>query len=49
MVAGFNPRSASRMALSITATIFFSQGVTPMVRASINDTFATWLSGVGLP
>jgi hypothetical protein len=34
-VRGFSPRSESRMAFSMTAAIFFSQAVTPMVRASI--------------
>src|SRR2546421_2809159 len=47
--AGFRPRSESRIAFSIACAIFFSKGVTPMVRASISVTLATWLIGVGVP
>ena len=45
-VAGFSPRSESRIAFSIAWTIFFSHGWTPMVRASTSVTLATWLIGV---
>ena len=37
------------MAFSIVLAIFFSHGVTPMVRASIRVMLATWVSGVGEP
>src|SRR5579859_25467 len=46
---GLSPRPDSRMAFSITGTIFFSHGVTLIVRASSSDRLATWPSGVGLP
>src|SRR5471032_1209644 len=46
---GFRPRSASRMARSMAAAIFFSNGCTPMVRASIRVTLATCVSAVGAP
>src|SRR5450830_693895 len=46
---GFRPRSASRMAFSMVLAIFFSYGCTPMVRASIRVTLATWVSAVGEP
>ena len=49
VAAGFNPRSESRIAFSTACTIFFSKGVTPIVRASISVIFATWLIGVGVP
>src|SRR5712664_3063038 len=49
VVAGLSPRSASRIALSTAWIIFFSKGVTPMVRASMRITFAIWLSGVSVP
>jgi len=48
-VAGFSPRSESRMAFSTTGTIFFSQGCTVIVRASASVTLATWFSGIGEP
>src|SRR5688572_18570152 len=49
LVVGFKPRSASRIAFSTVVMSFFSNGVTPMVRASRRITLATWLSGVGVP
>jgi hypothetical protein len=48
-LAGFSPRSESRIAFSIGWVIFFSKGVTPMVRASIRITLATCASGVCAP
>ena len=45
-VAGFTPRSESRIAFSTTPTIFFSKGWIAMVRASASVTLATWLIGV---
>jgi hypothetical protein len=47
LVDGLRPRSESRMAFSTLATIGFSQGCTPMVRASIRVTLATWVIGTG--
>jgi hypothetical protein len=46
---GFSPRSELRIALSTAWIIFFSNGTTPMVRASISVIFATWLIGVCAP
>src|SRR5512139_832872 len=48
-VAGFRPRSPSRIAFSILPTMFFSYGCTPSVRESTSETFATCGTGVGLP
>ncbi len=48
-VAGFSPRSESRIAFSITGTIFFSQGWTAIVRASASVMFAHWPIGIGVP
>ena len=45
MEAGFSPRSLSRIAFSILAPMFFSQGCTLMVRASSKATLATWDNG----
>ena len=49
MLAGFRPRSLSRMAFSIFAPMPFSHGCTLMVRASSSDTLATCDSGTWLP
>ena len=49
IVAGLSPRSESRIAFSTALTIFFSHGVTPIVRASSKVTLATPLIGVGVP
>ena len=49
MLAGFRPRSLSRMAFSILAPMPFSQGCTLIVRASISATFATCDSGTCEP
>ena len=49
LVAGFSPRSDSRIALSTTWTIFFSQGCTAIVRASWTVTLATCPIGTMLP
>ena len=46
---GLRPRSESRIAFSIAPAIFFSNGVTPMVRASSSVTLATWLIGICEP
>jgi len=48
-VAGFKPRSASRIAFSTTGIIFFSHGCTPIVRGSASVTFATCASGIDVP
>ncbi len=48
-VAGLRPRSESRIAFSITGTIFFSQGWTAMVRASASVMLAHWVIGSGAP
>jgi hypothetical protein len=48
-VAGFTPRSESRIAFSTTCTIFFSNGWIEMVRASASVTLATWLIGISEP
>src|SRR6185437_3127976 len=48
-VAGFTPRSESRIAFSTTCTIFFSNGWIAMVRASARVTFATWFNGTSDP
>ena len=48
-VDGLRRSSESRIAFSMAETIFFSQGVTLIVRASSSDTLATWFSAVGLP
>src|SRR6185503_3548188 len=48
-VAGFTPRSESRMAFSTAWTIFLSHGWIWMVRASASVTFATCGIGVSVP
>ena len=49
MLAGFRPRSLSRMAFSIFAAMFFSHGCTLMVRESSSETLATCDKGTWLP
>ncbi len=43
------PRSLARIALSMTAIMFFSHGLTVIRRASTTWTVATWFTGVGVP
>ena len=48
-VFGVRPRSEARIAFSTGPTMFFSNGVIVIERASAIATLATWVIGVSLP